>query len=379
MAAREPKPVKLKELLQEQQEPFIFDLYLLEKGYFRKSFNPTSGFTCCNGNPRKSLKRSVSFGLNPSNKKGITQCSKVFTAVYNQVISLNGRFRIKGSSRRNGNVNVEENKDRYNNQEAAEFDRFSSASSSTVFNSCSGSDAEENSTSQQKTQILFTPNDQRLCNLIREEAVTDRKHPWQCIVESRQFSPVSVLEEVSSLHYNKTGYFSAVKENNSSKTRALLPKEVTEDTILSASLWKILINSEAEKANIPQVPETQELAQSDISSKSLKPKTVIQLKQTKQLLFDCVREIVETQGRKEKQRQLLASEQIGKLIGEKVKLWGKQSKLAQLLEIEFLDSTQDWSCYEKQRWEMGFEIGDAIFEDMKSEIVTDMIDLITGC
>lgn len=169
--AREPKPVKkLGELLQEQQEPFVLKLFLVEKGYLRKSFNGGSSFPFCHGNSRKSLKSSFNLGLK-SSKKGISHCPKILRNVYNQVMSFNQRLRIKTSNHRDENVDDAENKE---NRGGGELERFSSASSSTVFNSCSESDAEETSTSQQKDHISFTtntPESFRLCNLIENEVI----------------------------------------------------------------------------------------------------------------------------------------------------------------------------------------------------------------
>ena len=108
-------------------------------------------------------------------------------------------------------------------------------------------------------------------------------------------------------------------------------------------------------------------------------------------MFDCVREMVENQGRKEKphqqQRKYLASEELGKhIIEDKIKCWGKQSagesNLAELVESELMDSAQEWSDFKPQRRKIGFEIGNAIFEEIRTEIVMDMIDFlppINGC
>ncbi|KAF2309610.1 hypothetical protein GH714_004270 [Hevea brasiliensis] len=204
MTATDPKiPVKqLRELLQEQQEPFILELCLVERGYLRNSFNAgsSSSFPCCHGNSRKSLKSSFSFGLKRT-KKGITYCPKVLRSAYNQVISFNERLRTKVSNHRDGDVDVTEKKDR-NKQEAVEIDRFSSASSSTVFNSCCGSDAEETSTSQQKDHISFTTNTSqsfKLCKLIEQE---DSAHEWRGYEPQRRDIGFqigdAILEEISS-------------------------------------------------------------------------------------------------------------------------------------------------------------------------------------
>lgn len=141
------------------------------------------------------------------------------------------------------------------------------------------------------------------------------------------------------------------------------------------------------------------------------------LQQTKQLLFDYVKEIVETQEREGKpqchHQQFLGPEELGKIIGEKMKPWDKQSgnesNLTKLLNLDLLssqgwsnykpqrrdnglaiedtvldllDSEQDWNGYGLQRRETGSEIGGTILEELVNDIVRNMIDFsspITRC
>lgn len=108
------RPVKkLGQLLEEQQEPFILEIYLSERG---KNFNSIKPF-----------KRS--------SKKGIHQFPKVFKVVYRKLASINKKSK-------DGKFTATE----------ADVDQFSSASSTTVFNSCSESDAEE-ATTTSKTSV----------------------------------------------------------------------------------------------------------------------------------------------------------------------------------------------------------------------------------
>ncbi|XP_050215319.1 uncharacterized protein LOC126666339 [Mercurialis annua] len=342
-----PANKQLKELLQEKQDPFVLHLYLLERGYLtNKMFSS-----------RKSIKKSVS-------------CLNLLGAVYS-------RIRIRSSSHRNGNVGE-------NKEEAAELDRFSSDSSSTVFNSCSnGSDAEETSTSHQKDHFFFKPDTSQpflLCNPIQNKAVSDRKLRWQCTAENRELSPISILEAAASHRAspdkNKTKGFRIRKETNSSRTNCvLLPKKVEEESILSASLWKVLFQSAKEKSKTDN--------NNNISSQFLKSNKSV-LPQTRQLLFDCVREIVANQERKQKQQQqqqqqrdYLASEDLGKLstTRDKNKWWGSKSLRENESKLLKSDSVQEWSGFESQRSKIGFEIEDAIFEEMRNELVMDMIHL----
>ncbi|XWS24080.1 hypothetical protein CRYUN_Cryun28dG0070200 [Craigia yunnanensis] len=133
------KPARqLGDLLQEQQEPFILEVYLSERGCVRKNLPSGANFIGYHGNTGKFLKK---FGSQNQSKKGIPHFPKVL-----KVVLCNKFFTIKGL--RTKNSDDEERKlsvtemDR-NNQETAEPDRFSSASSTTVYNSCSDSDIDE--------------------------------------------------------------------------------------------------------------------------------------------------------------------------------------------------------------------------------------------
>ncbi|XP_065847063.1 uncharacterized protein [Euphorbia lathyris] len=309
---------QLKQLLQEKQEPFVLELYLLEKGYLRNTFNSID------------LKRT---------QKDIPKCSKLLRAVYNQLISLNDRLKIKTSNPRDV-------------AETPDLGRLSS---------------QETSTSQQRKMTIRVT-----------EVVTDRKLPCQWLDESRQLSPVSVLEEVVSNRDSP----SPAPNNGRRKLSSIKQKKVTEDSILSASLWKILYQSGRQKSTLPGGPaEIQELVHSEGNSKSEKD-----LQQTRQLLFDCVREIVETQENKRQQQQqqtqYLATQEFGKLIEEKIKCWGKQhgeeSRLACLFELEFRNSAHEWIGYKPHARKIGRDTGDAILDEIMNEIVMDMLDF-TAC
>ncbi|KAJ6344835.1 hypothetical protein OIU76_006381 [Salix suchowensis] len=373
MAITETKPLKqLRELLHEQQEPFTLNSHLLERGYSRKSSNSES--TCCfHGNSSMSLKRSVRCGLNTIKKP---PHSRVLRAVLNQAISIKRRLRINGSNHNDEKINVSE-KSR-NDQQVPELDRFSSASSATVFNSFSESEVEEMSASSQN-DILLATNTSQLLNLHSPQEVSaDRKLQQQCIEESRQLSPASVLERIPShgnfpIHSNKTEDSSTAEEESATKTRVRLPVKFTEDCILSASLWEVLFYPPNEKPVCGEATETQEFVQSYFSPQYLKSKMVLQ--QTKQLLFDYVKEIVETQEREGKlqchHQQYLGPEELGKVIGEKIKSWDKQSgnesNLIKLLNLDLPSSEQGWSNYKPDRWDKGLAVEDTVLDLLDSE------------
>ena len=141
------KPGKqLGQLLQEQQEPFILETYLLERGCLKKNLTSEGGFSCCHGNSSKLLKRSASCDLNMSGK-GIPQCSKILRAIFNKLVSITGNPKSKLCDHDGGVLSFSEVGS--SSQKVAEQDSFSSASTTTVFNSCSASDSENSCASLQ--------------------------------------------------------------------------------------------------------------------------------------------------------------------------------------------------------------------------------------
>lgn len=120
-----------------------------------------------------------------------------------------------------------------------------------------------------------------------------------------------------------------------------------------------------------------ELVRSKPSPQFLKSKRV--LNQTRQLLFDCVREIVETHAKKEKEhysKGVLGPEELGELLWEKMKAWSKQAEddsnnITYLLGLDFVDSAQEWNRFDSEKKEICSEIGDDIVEEIMNEMVIE--------
>lgn len=305
-----PKTVKkLGQFLEEQQEPFILEIYLSERGCITKKKNLNSG---------KFLKRSTSL---TNSIKGVTIYSKLLKAAYNKFVPIKYCPKIKNNN---------------DGQEVAEANQFSSASSTTTeFNSCSQSDVQ-----LQKDDMSFQAH---ACQSAENEAASVLHE------ESEQIGPISELQE-----------------ENQSKSSITLAKNITEDSLLSASLWNL-----------------EELVWSKPNSKVFKSKKI--LKQTKQLLFDCVREVLKTNDengkdrRQQSCREFMGPELLGKLMSEKLKAWEKQSgdelNITRLLDFDFQDSVQEWSDFKQQMRDIAFKIGDAILEDIRDQMVTDLVSM----
>lgn len=126
--------------------------------------------------------------------------------------------------------------------------------------------------------------------------------------------------------------------------------------------------------------KTSEVNKPDSYSQYTKVKLALQ--QTKQLMFDCVKEIVETQrlkNRKQQQfREPMGAEAIGKIMCENISAWSTQSVHVnysnKLTDTDILDSAEEWNDVEQVKG-IGMEIADYILEDISSDIVMDMIRL----
>ncbi|GKV10404.1 hypothetical protein SLEP1_g21772 [Rubroshorea leprosula] len=324
---RASQRVKLGQFLLEQQEPFILEVYLSERGLVKKGYKSEANSGCCCSNSSR-------------NRKRIPHGSKVLRAVYNKLISRNKNSENKDGKPKHRNIQE---------QEGAEPDRFSSTSSITVYNSCPDTDIEEPSTTVNNSQF----DDQR-----EKEADTEGKFQWNGMEDSKQQRPVSVLEKLPC-------------------SRTFPLHQETEDFMISDSTSDFLLQSTTEKSGFAGTREFQELVWINPQSpfQYLISKRV--LHQTKQLLFDCVRELVQSHEGKERRqsdsKEVFGAGELRQLLCVKLEGWGEQS--VKLLDSDFVNSSPEWSDFDSVKRDLGLEIGDAILEDITEEIMIDMNDL----
>lgn len=93
--ASSSRPAKqLKELLQEQQEPFMLTTYLSERRYTRSGLNSDTRNGCSPNNSAKNLKRST-FGSELSTKRErIANGSSVLRSVLHKLVSNNECWKL---------------------------------------------------------------------------------------------------------------------------------------------------------------------------------------------------------------------------------------------------------------------------------------------
>ncbi|GMI91071.1 hypothetical protein HRI_002776400 [Hibiscus trionum] len=336
--SRASKPGRqLGELLQEQQEPFVLEVYLSERG-------------CCHGNSGKFLNKSASQN---GSKKGFPQF------IRKQFFKMRTRI----SDDEDGKLSVTEIG--INNGETAEADRFSSASSATMYNSCSDSDIDE--------PPMFADtsmSNRKLYDEREKKAAADTKLEWSCM----EHSPQSVLEEVS------TSTSSPLDTPKVSRKRIFSPKLIKVDSILSPWLLNLL-QTRPDKSSCVGL-KLHKVLDWCSSSRWSRSKSVSH--QRKQLLLDCIRELVENKCDKEqkgKGKEFKGSaEVIRRVRFENIKEWGKrcghESNMKQLLETDIIDSIQWRNEFESQKWNIGMVVGNAIVEEITSEVVMDIMNAL---
>lgn len=379
MASIIQKPVKqLAELLQEQQEPFVLEVYLFERGYLRKSLssNREGGSSFC-----KTFNRSSSWGLSKS-KKGALSCSRVLRSVYNKLVSRNSGPSNKSSENKEAELNAD-TKMRRKNQEIVDSDRFSSASSRTQYDSCSEDEKDEASVSLQNDHkaslVADTSQVSKPCNMIKEREI-EQFNGGSLKSHRKQQNPVSVLKDTPPSHADAVQELPAMSRKKESPCPSTCNFKIADDSIVSASLWELLFQPALEKPRGSGVSEKLEPVRSNINPSPHFAKSKRVLQQTRQLLFDCVREMTETHAKKEREKQrncigFLGAEEIGNLLYEKLGTWGNQAgheaNINFVLELDLLGSAEEWSNNYQERREIGNEIGDTILEEIIEEIVAE--------
>ncbi|EYU25537.1 hypothetical protein MIMGU_mgv1a021318mg [Erythranthe guttata] len=169
----------LVEFLQEQQEPFALDNYLLERGYSKGSTTSSAL-----RNSARFLKKSASLGLR-KRREIVPKCSEFVRAVCGRNgpgfillhnITTNHNIKNRGNNGGRKNSNTREK------QHANEEDKYylSSISGTTVFDSCSESDVGDDAHCSQVEPVIINKralqqNKQLLLDYVREVIKKYRK------------------------------------------------------------------------------------------------------------------------------------------------------------------------------------------------------------
>ncbi|XP_051123673.1 uncharacterized protein LOC127246386 isoform X2 [Andrographis paniculata] len=106
------------------------------------------------------------------------------------------------------------------------------------------------------------------------------------------------------------------------------------------------------------------------------------LQQTKQLLIDSAREVIESENcrrqrdnkksRAHLKKQVVGAEELWKVLCENVWIWSNESSnnIAHLLHSDYLNSLEDWETdYQKKRQGIAMEIGEELLESIINEVL----------
>ncbi|KAE8008161.1 hypothetical protein FH972_004701 [Carpinus fangiana] len=356
MASSTSKPApakKLREHLQEQQEPFSLDNYLSERRYKKRLSPDGRSFSSTND-----LMRSRSYELNKGRKR-ILYGTKILASV------ISKRTPTNSQELSNGNKDEDISHTIRRTQQIAETNSFFSTESLNAYLSTE-SNVEKlslHSTRHHGFTHASTSMTFKFGNLKVETAADTTLH-WISMEDDIILATASQMSEATS---NKVCNFET-KEAPSSQSS--IPCKIDSgDSMVSASLWESLINSSIVKKSHIGFAKLKGITWT-ASSQYLRNKRLSQ--QGKQLLFDSVKEALETHGRKgerEKYAQDVAHpEDTKKII---YKQTGDFTNITHKMNFDLYSTLEDWSDFQQPERRIGREIGDAIMD----EILKEMVDL----
>nr|KYP39473.1 hypothetical protein KK1_039206 [Cajanus cajan] len=353
MASAKPKPTKrLAEFLKEQQDPFILDLYLLERGYSTKT----------NGDK----KRDPLFPI-----------SKLLTTLHKKLLFHNRScILIRDSQIINQHVNVSvPHETESTDHTIHDTDRFSfsTATNSTVYLSCSDIDEDGTSLSPQKDKPSFSPNTSDIRVLQSQQGTNNEKQNQICLEGCPVPESGNICVTQRTLNQDVSRMEEGMKMSNCC---VIVPKKITEDSVLSVALWSSFIQSARREKCRKELREI--LGANPNVCHVLKSRTL--LHKAKQLLFDCVREIsvnVSRKGCREeqclKELNLRGREEVGKRRRKLGKVGVNETNISNLS----LDSMVEWSELKPQVRHICVEVADAVLEGVTNEIVAEMIQVVS--
>ncbi|KAL7116913.1 hypothetical protein ACP275_03G036200 [Erythranthe tilingii] len=324
-------PKLLVEFLQEQQEPFALDNYLLERGYSKGGSTITSSAL---RNSARFLKKSASPGLR-KRREIVPKCSEFVRAVCGRFVVLHNITNHNIKNRGNSNTRWEISEKQHANEEDKYY--LSSTSGTTVFDSCSESDV----------------GDDAHCSQVEVDA--ERKLKWRYMEDcNNKLCPVSILQETkegSPFHDKGESSTTSFSQFKSKRTTTQyyytsVEEELQELVDVSSSYSQFIINKRA-------------------------------LQQNKQLLIECVREVIKKYQKKD--GKIFGTDELWKLVCENVWIWSKDSidenSIIHLLRYDLMESSlQEWSTADsdQHKEDLSMLIGDAVLEGIIDDFITTL-------
>ncbi|XP_020236130.1 uncharacterized protein LOC109815744 isoform X1 [Cajanus cajan] len=333
MASATPKPQKrLTDFLKEQQEPFILELFLPERGYSKR--------WSLNGDSETASKK----------KRALLPFYQLLKALYNKLAIHKETKNILSKVH-----------DQRNNHEAL-VDHI------VQFSSHRSSDTDEEGTSilSREDQHLFYSH--TLCNM-----GPHRRQRQRCIEGGPE-----LLRKIPGCRVPNVREDVRRMQQRIRSCGVILPKNIREDSLLSAAIWSGLLDESITKGNCTRELGVLLRRTNDVS-RMLKSKRV--LHRIKKMVFDCVKDIAITlpteEDRTKSYKQVMGPPE----IRQRTKEWDQQAfgggNRTNLLTLDYLNSIMEWSNFEPHVKDISVEITDAILDNIKIEIVIEMIGTMT--
>ncbi|RWV79012.1 hypothetical protein GW17_00059923 [Ensete ventricosum] len=347
-----PKPMphgmRLFELLEEQQEPFLLDVYLLERGYSDRAMKTNAAaFLCWPAAACRRLTRLSTHGFKRKKRAGFLRC------LLNKVVCFRKAWRWDaaaatgdGGWRLFGSFFEMKGKD-----DAADFRRLS----------CSGG---------------------------TDGAEPDREEQWRAFCSSNHLllSPVSVLE----LHSDQGCLYESssplhhplfwVPSHRSQIHRCVLCScfcsrvSAVGDEEPSISSFN---SSKETKEAAPWKGFEEQLHSNRHDPPRRRPDTECRhlFQPHYFLVVDCLREV---EGKLSTSHGCSSPERRGKIVQEETWSWedrrgGLGDDISQLIDFDFSKSRKEWSHFQQETGEVGIEIEHIIFEEIREETVLDVL------
>ncbi|KAJ6754872.1 DUF4378 DOMAIN PROTEIN [Salix purpurea] len=341
---------QLWEYLQEQQKPFVLDLYLLERQMVLN----------------KKQKRPRGYDLN---KRRFIQARKILKVLLLKFTRISRNQSVSSCQKAQKHEPVSKTVEKP--RQFGEMKWLPKVSSSVAVRESFRCNVKDLSCYENHASLHPKISQALTHSSAKQKAAAGINLQWECKEENKQLGPVSVQKELPSI--NKVCQFPAKQEEeDASPSSTVLSANMEEDSLFSAFLCDLLTESLIEKQTLCGFTELQEMIVPAFS-RHLKNRRVIW--QNMQLLFDCVNEAIEVYRRKNRKKQcskeLIDLKELGKIICDQICLWGKQNADEQI-NIDVTSIVED-GYYLQQRLSrrIGIEIGDAIL----NEIIQEVIDL----
>ncbi|XP_014504023.1 uncharacterized protein LOC106764272 isoform X2 [Vigna radiata var. radiata] len=350
MALPTLKPHKrLAEFLNDEQEPFILELYLSEREYSNRWSSIDGGDSTNTSEQPK--KKGFFYVLKALYKK--LSYPKETESFLSNVHEYDQRNKHEGVLQHTRLDHILQ---------------FSSDTRFTMLSSCQDIGEDGTSLFSHKQQHLFYSR--TLYNMVPQQ----RRQPQRFIEGGYELQrkihvprAPDVIEDV-----RRT-------QQRIQSSGDILPKKIRGKSLLSAAgRWGGLVEETKKKGNCGSTRVV--LRGTDDVSQKLKSKRV--LRRIMKMLFDCVKDIAITlpteDDRKRGYRQFMGTLQIGKLLRQRTNKWDQQAvavggaNLTYLLTLDYLNSIVEWKKFEPHVKDISIEITDAILDDILNEIVIEI-------